>query len=73
MTTSQPISPHQRPLLKSEIRLNRSLPSKHLELLSEDLSQGNDEGNLAGSCGNSSESDDHPYRRRNHDNEGSPA
>lgn len=26
-----------------------------------------------GSCSNSSGSDDHPYRRRNHDDEGSPA
>src|SRR5712692_7719540 len=44
MTTSQPISPHQRPSLSSEIRLNRFLPSKHLELLSEDLSQAIEEG-----------------------------
>jgi hypothetical protein len=34
--------------LRSEIRLNRSLPSKHFELLWEDLSQANDEENLAG-------------------------
>jgi hypothetical protein len=48
MTVSQPISPHQRPFVEIGNPAQSPLPSKHLELLSEDPSQANDEENLAG-------------------------
>lgn len=74
MTTSQPISSHPKaPVEMGNPDLISPSHARHPELSSGDLSRVNDGENRAAIRVSSSESDDHAYRRRNHDDEGSPA